>query len=45
RPTRQTAWPGEPPPETSGEVEILDRAADFVRFVTEDVAARRRTQE
>jgi len=45
RPTRQTAWPGEAPPEASGEVEIVDRHADFVRFVTEDVAARRRTQE
>jgi hypothetical protein len=41
RPTRQTTWPGEAPPETSTEVEITDRRADFIRFVNDDVAARR----
>lgn len=45
RPTRQTAWPGEAPPEASDEVEIVNRHADFVRFVTDDVAARRRTRD
>lgn len=41
RPTRQTTWPGEPLRETGGEIEVTDRRADFVQFVTEDVAARR----
>jgi hypothetical protein len=31
--------------EASPEVEIVDRYADFVRFVLEDVAARRRIEE
>jgi len=41
RPTRQTTWPGEAPIEASVEVEITDRYADFIRFVNDDVAARR----
>lgn len=45
RPTRQTAWPGEPPYEPAPEVEILDRDADFAAFVAEDVAARRAIEE
>ncbi|WP_141013050.1 hypothetical protein [Nocardioides sambongensis] len=45
RPTRQTTWPGEAPRDSGGEVEILDRYADFLLFVHEDVAARRRIEE
>ena len=45
RPTRQTTWPGEAPAESGREVEIVDRDADFVAFVLEDVAARRRIEE
>ena len=45
RPTRQTAWPGEPPYEPAPEVEILDRDADFAAFVAQDVAARRAIEE
>lgn len=41
RPTRQTAWPGEPPYEPAPELEIVDRDADFTAFVAEDIAARR----
>ncbi|GAA3836750.1 hypothetical protein [Nocardioides panacisoli] len=42
RPTRQTPWPGEPADGPSGEVQILDRAADFDEFVRADVLRRRR---
>ena len=45
RPTRQTAWPGETPAETSTEVEITDRRADFLRFVNDDITARRLVEE
>jgi hypothetical protein len=45
RPTRQTTWPGEAPAETSAEVEITDRYADFIRFVNDDVAARRLVEQ
>lgn len=45
RPTRQTAWPGEDPIEPGQEVTIEDRDADFVRFVHDDLAARRRIAE
>lgn len=45
RPTRQTTWPGEAPRDSGGEVEIFDRYADFLLFVHEDVAARRRIEE
>jgi hypothetical protein len=45
RPTRRTAWPGEDPIQPAPEVVIEDREADFVRFVLEDVAARRRIEE
>lgn len=41
RPTRQTAWPGEPPYEPAVAVEIVDRDADFAAFVADDIAARR----
>jgi hypothetical protein len=45
RPTRQTPWPGEPATAVAGEVEIADRAADFTRFVHEDVSRRSRAEE
>lgn len=45
RPTRQTAWPGEPAYESSPEVEIEDRRADFLLFVHEDVRTRRAIEE
>lgn len=45
RPTRHTTWPGETPREHLPEVEITDRYADFVRFVNDDLAARRRIEE
>ena len=45
RPTRQTTWPGEALIETSAEVEITDRYADFIRFVNDDVDARRHIEE
>ena len=45
RPTRQTAWPGEPATDVGGEVEIADRARDFHKFVHEDVSRRSRVEE
>lgn len=45
RPTRQATWPGEAIRGSGGEVEILDRYADFLLFVHEDVVARRRIEE
>jgi hypothetical protein len=45
RPTRQTVWPGEPAADAGGEVEIADRAADFARFVHEDISRRSRAEE
>jgi hypothetical protein len=45
RPTRQTPWPGEPVTSVAGEVEIADRAADFKKFVHEDVSRRSRAEE
>ena len=42
RPTRQTIWPGEPPPdESADETVITDRRDDFLRFVADVVNARR----
>lgn len=41
RPTRQTAWPGEPPADVVQESDISDRDTDFVDFVTIDVERRR----
>ncbi|MEX0706109.1 MAG: hypothetical protein WD041_05770, partial [Nitriliruptoraceae bacterium] len=42
RPTRQTLWPGEPPPDTADdETVITDRRDDFLRFAADDVNARR----
>ena len=37
RPTRQTTWPGEAPRENGSETEIVDRYADFLLFVRDDV--------
>ncbi|MGZ6583163.1 MAG: hypothetical protein ACXVHX_02290 [Solirubrobacteraceae bacterium] len=45
RPTRQTIWPGEHAQPQGGEVEIVDRAADFADFVGDDVARRRRLED
>ena len=44
RPTRQTAWPGEPAPAPGAEVEIRDRSADFEEFVQADVLRRARIE-
>lgn len=44
RPTRQTTWPGEPPSEAGGEIEIRDRGADFDEFVRDDLRRRRRAE-
>jgi hypothetical protein len=44
RPTRQTSWPGEPPTDAAEDVVIGDREEDFVLFVVEDVARRRRAE-
>lgn len=43
RPTRQTAWPGEPPADPVEEITISDRDADFVAFVVADLERRRAT--
>ena len=43
RPTRVTAWPGEPPVTNRGEVEITDRDEDFRKFLQEDFVQRERT--
>jgi hypothetical protein len=45
RPTRLTTWPGEEPAESGVEVAIEHRDADFVAYVLEDVAVRRRIEE
>ena len=45
RPTRQTVWPGEDHAEFVEERIIEDRDQDFVQFVLEDVAARRKAEE
>lgn len=45
RATRQTSWPGEDPQPPAAEVVIEDRGADFIEFVVEDIAARRRIEE
>ena len=44
RPTRQAAWPGEPPITAGPEREIANRNEDFELFVLDDIAARRRLQ-
>lgn len=44
RPTRQTTWPGETPPDHGGEVDIQDRDRDFAEFVRHDVLRRRRIE-
>lgn len=45
RPTRQTAWPGEPPFPNIAERVIADRDVDFVEFVRADVASRRAEED
>lgn len=45
RPTRQTTWPGEAPPQPTDETVIADRDADFLEFVVDDVTARRRIED
>lgn len=45
RPTRHTAWPGEPNQPSNPETEITDRRADFLEFVHDDVNARRHIEE
>lgn len=45
RPTRQTTWPGDDAQPSAVEVVIEDRGADFVEFVVEDIAARRRIED
>ena len=45
RPTRLTTWPGEEPVKSGVEVAIEDRDADFVAYVLDDVAVRRRIEE
>jgi len=44
RPTRQTAWPGEPQPAAVEQVAIADRDDDFVEFVRIDLDRRRATE-
>ncbi len=44
RPTRQTAWPGEPPAGAVEDIVISDREEDFVQFVLADVAKRREAE-
>ncbi|WP_240645952.1 hypothetical protein [Georgenia sp. SYP-B2076] len=43
RPTRATAWPGEPAVAPAEERPITDRQADFAAFVAADLDARRAT--
>lgn len=45
RPTPQSTWPGEPAEHTAGPIEIINRDEDFVRFVADDVARRRRSED
>jgi hypothetical protein len=44
RPTRQTAWPGEPPAKAVEDIVISDREEDFVLFVVDDVMRRRKAE-
>jgi len=44
RPTRQTAWPGEPSADSIDDAVISDRDEDFVEYVTDDVARRRQAE-
>lgn len=45
RPTRQTTWPGEEPAPPVDDIVIANRDEDFVQFVLDDTAARRRAEE
>ena len=45
RPTRQTAWPGEPPTPPVDDTVIEDRETEFVEFVYAEVAKRREEED
>lgn len=45
RPTRQTAWPGEDPPQPVEEITIANRDEDFVIYINSDVTRRRKAGE
>lgn len=45
RPTRQTAWPGEPPTPSVEDVVIADRMEDFSEFVAADVKRRQAIED
>ncbi|ACZ29835.1 hypothetical protein Xcel_0797 [Xylanimonas cellulosilytica DSM 15894] len=45
RPSRQTAWPGEPDIDDDYVVNLEDREADFRAFVADDVERRRRIED
>ena len=45
RPTRQTAWPGEPPAPPVDDTVIEDRETEFVEFVYAEVAKRREEED
>ncbi len=45
RPTRISAWPGEPMPASVDERVIVDRDADFAAFVDADVSRRRALED
>jgi len=45
RPTRQTSWPGEEAAKSVEDRVIEDRDQDFVQFVLDDVAERRRAED
>lgn len=44
RATRQTCWPGEPPPIAPQDAKIVNRDVDFVEFVLDDIDRRREAE-
>lgn len=45
RPTRETAWPGEPPADPVDDIVITNREEDFVEFMHADVMVRRAEED